>query len=82
MSRRRYLVTGGAGFMLCQFGRTPCTTSWAVYEIDPETLATRKVMEHDGRAVGAVATALEVDGILYLGSVFDDRVGMVTTAPR
>jgi hypothetical protein len=72
--------TGGAAFMLCQFGRLPCKTSWAVYEIDPETLATHKVIEHDGSQVGAVATALEVDGILYLGSVFDDRVGIVASA--
>ena len=71
--------TGGAAFMLCRFGRSPCTTSWEVYEIDPETLATHKVIEHDGSVVGAVATALEVDGIVYLGSVFDDRVGMVAS---
>jgi len=69
--------TGGAGFMLCRFGRTPCTTSWAVYEVDPDTLATHKVLEHDGSVVGAVATALEVDGRLFLGSVFDDRVGVM-----
>ena len=74
--------TGGAAFMLCRFGRLPCKTSWEVYEIDPETLATHKVIEHDGSAVGAVATALEVDGIVYLGSVFDDRVGMVASAPH
>jgi hypothetical protein len=69
--------TGGAAFMACRFGRTPCTTSWAVYEIDPDTLATRKVLDHDGSVVGAVATALEVDGLLYFGSVFDDRVGVM-----
>jgi hypothetical protein len=73
--------TAGAAFMLCQLGRLPCKTSWAVYEIDPETLATQKVIEHDGSRVGAVATALEVDGILYLGTVFDDRVGIVSSAP-
>jgi hypothetical protein len=72
--------TGGAAFMLCRFGRLPCKTSWAVYEIDPETLATHKVIEHDGSRVGAVATALEVDGILYLGSVYDDRIGVVASA--
>ena len=69
--------TGGTAFMACRFGRAPCTTSWAVYEVDPDTLATRKVLEHDGSAVGAVATALEVDGLLYFGSVFDDRVGVM-----
>lgn len=72
--------TGGAAFMACRFGRAPCTTSWAVYEIDPDTLATRKVLDHDGSVVGAVATALEVDDLLYFGSVFDDRVGVMRIA--
>lgn len=74
--------TAGAAFMACRFGRKPCMTSWAVYEIDPDTLATRKILEHDGVVVGAVATALEVDGLLYLGSVFDDRVGVTNIGPR
>ena len=69
--------TAGAAFMACRFGRKPCTTSWAVYELDPDTLATHKVLEHDGSAIGAVATALEVDGLLYFGSVFDDRAGVM-----
>jgi hypothetical protein len=73
--------TGGVAFMACRFGRTPCTTSWAVYEIDPDTLATRKVLDHDGSVVGAVATALEVDDLLYFGSVFDDRVGVMRVGP-
>jgi hypothetical protein len=74
--------TQGAAFMLCMFGRAPCTTSWIVTEIDPDTLATRDVLTHDGAIVGAVATALEVDDLLFLGSVFDDRVGVVRLAPR
>jgi hypothetical protein len=73
--------TAGAAFMACRFGRTPCTTSWSVYEIDPDTLATRKVVDHDGSVVGAVATALEVDGLMYFGSVFDDRIGVMRLGP-
>jgi hypothetical protein len=72
--------TGGTKFMLCRFGRLPCATSWEVWEMDPETLAMHKVIAHDGSTVGAVATALEVDGVLYLGSVYDDRIGVVTTS--
>jgi hypothetical protein len=72
--------TGGAAFMLCRFGRLPCATSWEVWEMDPETLAMHKVIAHDGSIVGAIATALEVDGVLYLGSVFDDRIGVVATS--
>jgi hypothetical protein len=69
--------TDGAAFMLCALGRSPCTTGWSVSEIDPDTLAVREVYRHDGSVVGAIATALEVDGVLYVGSVFDDRVGVV-----
>ena len=74
--------TGGAAFLLCSFGKAPCTTAWKVVEIDPDTLAMRDVYEHDGSAVGAVATALELDGFLYFGSVFDDRIGVLEIAPR
>ena len=63
--------------MPCAFGRQPCRSGWAVYEIDPVTLAARPVLEHDGEDLGAVATALEVNGRIYLGAVFDDRVGTV-----
>lgn len=70
--------TGGIGFMACAFGRLPCRTSWEVWEIDPATLAVSKILEHDGTNVGAVATALRVDNRIYLSSVFDDRIGVVT----
>ena len=69
--------TDGVAFMPCAFGRQPCRSGWAVYEIDPVTLAARPVLEHDGEDLGAVATALEVNGRIYLGAVFDDRVGTV-----
>ncbi len=69
--------TAGAAFLLCDLGREPCRTSWKVDEVDPDTLAVHSVLKHNGDAVGAVATALEVGRILYLGSVFDDRIGLV-----
>jgi hypothetical protein len=70
--------TAGAGFMLCVLGRSPCRSSWAVYEIDPNTLVVSEVIKHSGDTVGAVATALEIKGTLLLSSVFDDRIGYVT----
>jgi hypothetical protein len=73
--------TAGAAFLACRLGRRPCKTTWSVYEIDPDTLATRKVIDHDGSVVGAVATALEVEGLLYFGSVFDDRIGVMRIGP-
>jgi hypothetical protein len=69
--------TSGYGFGLCLLGKRPCMTSWAVFEIDPRTLVVSKVLAHDGRLVGAVSTALQVGNSLLLGSVYDDRIGIV-----
>jgi hypothetical protein len=69
--------TDGAGLLLCQLGRSPCKTGWEVYEIDPTTMAASLVLRHDGTAIGAIATAAEIDDTLYLGSVLDDRIGAV-----
>jgi hypothetical protein len=69
--------TAGYGFAACLFGRRPCTTPWAVFEIDPKTLRVSKVLAHDGSLLGAVSTALQVGNRLLLGSIFDDRIGIV-----
>jgi hypothetical protein len=74
--------TGGYAFAACLFGHRPCTTSWAVFEIDPNTLSVRKVLSHDGSRLGAVSTALQVGNNLLLGSVFDDRIGIVEVHRR
>lgn len=69
--------TGGPRFLWCSLlGQRPCRTPWSVYEIDPDTMATRLVVAGDGEVIGAVATAVEADGRLYLSSVFDDRIGI------
>ncbi len=67
--------TGGPAFSACEFGRLPCKSPWEVYEIDPVTLASTLVLAHNGDAVGAIATATQVKDRIYLGSVFDDRLG-------
>ncbi len=74
--------TAGAKFMLCRYGPSPCRSSWEVYEIDPRTMASERVFAHDGERVGAVATALEIDGRIFLGAVFDDRVGVISLSPK
>lgn len=68
--------TDGAAFLLCAFGRTPCRTGWSIFEIDPATLRSTLLLHHDGRIVGGVASAAEYDGRIYLGAVFDDRIGV------
>ena len=69
--------TSGAKPLLCTFGRTPCRASWKITELDPATLAAHDVLADDGTVVGAVASATEIDGCTYVGSVFDDRIGVV-----
>ncbi len=66
----------GVRFLRCAFGGSPCRSPWAVFEIDPDDLASREILRHDGSAVGAVASAAEAFGRLYLGAVFGDRIGV------
>lgn len=68
--------TDGAAFLLCAFGRLPCRTGWALFEIDPRTMRATELLRHDGSVVGGVASAAEVDGTTYFGAVFDDRIGV------
>lgn len=68
--------TAGAAFLLCGFGRLPCRTGWSLFEIDPGTLHATELLHHDGSVVGAVASAAEVDGRVYFGAVFGDRIGV------
>ncbi len=68
--------TDGAALLLCAFGWLPCRTGWSIFEIDPITLQATPVLHHDGTAVGAVASAAEVDGRFFFGAVFDDRIGV------
>ena len=73
--------TGGARFMGCANGRLPCRTSWAIHEIDPATMSEKRILAHDGSLLGAVSAATEARGTIYLGSVFDDRIGVVPATP-
>jgi hypothetical protein len=73
--------TGGARFLGCANGRLPCRTSWEIHEIDPATMSEKRILVHDGSSLGAVSAATEAGGKIYLGSVFDDRIGAVPTAP-
>ncbi|MGH7819634.1 MAG: hypothetical protein ACREQ9_07670, partial [Candidatus Binatia bacterium] len=68
--------TGSGTFLLCSLGRSPCRSSWSVFEIDPATLAAKPVIEHDGEVVGAIASAAEAEGLWFFGSVYDDRIGV------
>lgn len=64
----------GVGLMACLLRSGACRAGWAVYEITPETLAARLVVSHSGEAIGAVATAVEIDDQLLVSSVLNDRI--------
>ncbi len=70
--------TSGPRFMACAIGRLPCRSPWIVQELDPTTMALRTLSEHDGDRLGAVATATPAGDKILLGSVFDDRIGVLS----
>ncbi|MEO8604611.1 MAG: hypothetical protein ABI629_18730 [bacterium] len=67
--------TGAAGRLACLFAR-PCRSAWSIVAIDPATLATDVLLQHDGERVGAVSSVAELDGRYYFGARFDDRIGV------
>jgi hypothetical protein len=62
-------------FLGCATGGA-CRSPWSVWSINPDTLAVKRVFQHDGSVVGAVASAEEVGDRVYLSAVFGDRIGV------
>ncbi|MFP6663149.1 MAG: hypothetical protein VCC00_02980 [Deltaproteobacteria bacterium] len=62
-------------FLGCATGGA-CRSPWSIWSINPDTLAVQRVFQHDGSVVGAVASAEEVGGRVYLSAVFGDRIGV------
>jgi hypothetical protein len=73
--------TGGARFMGCAAAITSCRTSWELHEIDPGRC--RPADRHPRRfRAGRGVRGTEARGTIYLGSVFDDRIGAIRPRPR
>ena len=66
----------GPGVLACLWGRLPCRTAWALIEIEPDLSSAVELLRHDGEAVGAVSSAVEVAGRFYLGAIRGDRIGV------
>lgn len=62
---------------ICAFRGRTCRNGWAVWEIDPETGSAVEILAGDGRRISSVPVALEVGDLLLLGSIGDNRVGVV-----
>lgn len=74
--------TGGPALLYCLFGRSPCRTSWEVHEIEPATMSATLYLAHDGDTVGAASAPLVAGDHLYLGSIYDDRIGVAPLPSR
>ncbi|HEY8155132.1 MAG TPA: hypothetical protein VII72_13480 [Myxococcota bacterium] len=68
--------TSGLAFLRCRFGALPCAAPWKLMEIDPATGAASELLSHDGSLIGGVSSAVDVGDRIYLGAVFDDRIGV------
>lgn len=67
--------TGDIPF-LCSVNGRSCRSGWAVWEIDPNARTGTEILADNGRRIATATSALEVGGVLYLGSMADDRVGV------
>jgi hypothetical protein len=70
----------GLAFLRCSLGSGPCRSPWALFEIDPASLAARELLRSDGGEVGGVASVAEWRGRLWFGAVFGDRIGVSARA--
>lgn len=62
---------------ICAFRGRTCRTGWAVWEIHPDTRSAVEILAGDGQRIASVPVALEVGDFLFLGSIGDNRVGVV-----
>jgi hypothetical protein len=73
--------TDGIGVVACAFGRSPCRTAWEVYELNPTSMEAKLFLAGDGEVLGAMSTPAVVGPMLYLASIFDDRIGVLPMPP-
>jgi hypothetical protein len=53
-----------------------CLMHWAVWEIDPETLEGREVLDHRGEVLCGATSAVRVAGRMLIGSMNETRIGV------
>jgi sugar lactone lactonase YvrE len=54
----------------------PCLMKWALWEVDPGTLAARELLRHDGATLCGATSAAFVGGGYLIGSMSETRVGI------
>jgi hypothetical protein len=51
-----------------------CGAAFEIVELDPATMQTRTLLQHEGAPMGAATVAQQVGDALYLGSFTGDRI--------
>ena len=57
-----------------QGNEEPSLLPFAIVEVDPQTLVSRELVARDGPPMGAGTAAVDVGGVLYVGSYVGDRI--------
>jgi hypothetical protein len=63
--------TGGVGAVLER-----CLLDWALVEVDPDSLAARELLRHDGRVLCGATSAVRVGEHVLIGSMSEERIGL------
>lgn len=64
--------------MACQeLTEGACGMPFEILSLDPDDLSSRVWIRHEGPPMGGATVALEIDGVVYLGSFAGDRIGRV-----
>ena len=58
-----------------------CLLHWAVFEVDPESLAAREILDHEGEVLCGATSVTKVCDRHVIGSMNETRVGVWQPAP-
>lgn len=53
-----------------------CLLDWALFEIDPESLEARRLLQHDGDTLCGATSAQRVGEAIYIGTMVEARLGV------
>lgn len=75
---------GGAGEVLgcASLEHGTCAVPFSVFSVDPVTLDSRPLVQHEATAMGAASVALEVGSEVYLGTFAGDRIARMELPAR
>lgn len=54
-----------------------CRIGWSLIEVDPARGTAERILDRDGSLIGSATSALEVHGRIFIGTMEDDRLGVL-----